>query len=367
MLLKEMPETVCATGGSYLQHQIPDTTLTTLDFPSGVKAHIFVSWLHPFKEQKLVVVGDKKMAVFDDVSEEKLRLYPHKIEWLHRIPVAAKADAEMVPLEMEEPLRAECQHFLDCATNGYVPNTDGREGLRVLQVLQASQASLNQEGFKIRLAHATRSEIPGLESPISATAVGREISAVDYFVHESSYIDDGVEVGAGTKIWHFSHILSGSRIGENCNIGQNVVIGPEVTIGNGCKIQNNVSVYKGVTLEDEVFCGPSMVFTNVYNPRSAIRRMDELRPTLVKEGASIGANATVLCGITIGRYAFIGAGAVVLKDVPDYALVVGNPGKRKGWMCDCGVQIIFDKELGTCRGCSQRYRMIEQDTIQAVN
>jgi UDP-2-acetamido-3-amino-2,3-dideoxy-glucuronate N-acetyltransferase len=174
----------------------------------------------------------------------------------------------------------------------------------------------------------------------------------DYFVHESSYIDEEVEIGAGTKIWHFSHVLSGSRIGENCNIGQNVVIGPEVCIGSGCKIQNNISIYKGVTLEDEVFCGPSMVFTNVYNPRSGIRRMEELRTTLVKKGASIGANATLLCGITIGCYSFIGAGAVVLKDVPDYALVVGNPGKQKGWMCECGVRL--DDDL-TCPACDKRY------------
>jgi UDP-2-acetamido-3-amino-2,3-dideoxy-glucuronate N-acetyltransferase len=351
MLLEEMPQTVYATGGSYLQHQIPDTTLTALDFPSGVKAHIFVSWLHPFKEQKLVVVGDKKMAVFDDVSGEKLLLYPHKIEWLHRIPVAAKAEAEPVQVEMQEPLKAECQHFLECATKGMPPRTDGREGLRVLQVLQALQESLNQEGCKIQLQSFSQAERGSLES-----------GAEDYFVHESSYVDDGVEIGGGTKIWHFSHLLSGSCIGENCNIGQNVVIGPEVTIGNGCKIQNNVSIYKGVTLEDEVFCGPSMVFTNVYNPRSAIKRMDELRPTLVKKGASIGANATVLCGITIGCYSFVGAGAVVLKDVPDYALVVGNPGKQKGWMCECGVRL--GDELN-CPACEKRYEKYE-DSIKPL-
>jgi UDP-2-acetamido-3-amino-2,3-dideoxy-glucuronate N-acetyltransferase len=312
-----------------------------LDFPSGVKAHIFVSWLHPFKEQKLVVVGEKKMAVFDDVSQEKLLLYPHKIEWLQRVPVAAKAEAEFVQVEMDEPLKAECQHFLECVTKGMTPKTDGREGLRVLQVLQASQESLNQDGCKIHLEHATNSNSlpPGS-------------SAKSYFVHESSYIDENVEIGSGTKIWHFSHILSGSRIGEDCNIGQNVVIGPDVTIGIGCKIQNNISIYKGVTLEDEVFCGPSMVFTNVYNPRSAIRRMDEIRTTLVKKGASIGANATVLCGITIGSFSFIGAGAVVLKDVPDYALVVGNPGKQKGWMCECGVRL--DDDLH-CPACEKKY------------
>ena len=356
MLLGEMPETVYATGGSYLQHKIPDTTLTTLDFPSGVKAHIFVSWLHPFKEQKLVVVGDRKMAVFNDVSQEKLLLYPHKIEWLQRIPVAAKAEAEVVMVEMEEPLKAECQHFLECAKKRMAPRTDGREGLRVLQVLQASQESINQDGCKISLAPSSHAWSVVPESPSSQKAVSSELSAKSYFVHESSYLDDGVEIGAGTKIWHFSHVLLGSRIGENCNIGQNVVIGPDVTIGNSCKIQNNVSVYKGVTLEDEVFCGPSMVFTNVYNPRSAIRRMDELRPTLVKKGASIGANATVLCGITIGRYSFVGAGAVVLRDVPDYALVVGNPGKQKGWMCECGVRL--EDELN-CPACEKRYEQYE--------
>jgi UDP-2-acetamido-3-amino-2,3-dideoxy-glucuronate N-acetyltransferase len=350
MLLEEMPATVYATGGSYLQHKIPDTTLTTLDFPSGVKAHIFVSWLHPFKEQKLVVVGDKKMAVFDDVSQEKLLLYPHKIEWLHRIPVAAKAEAEPVQVDMQEPLKAECLHFLECSAKGVTPRTDGKEGLRVLQVLHASQESLNQEGCKIILAPSSNAWTVVPESSYSR-------QAKSYFVHESSYVDDGVEIGGGTKVWHFSHVLSGSRVGENCNIGQNVVIGPDVTIGKGCKIQNNVSIYKGVTLEDEVFCGPSMVFTNVYNPRSAIRRMDELRPTLVKKGASIGANATVLCGITIGCYSFVGAGAVVLKDVPDYALVVGNPGKQKGWMCECGVRL--EDEL-ICPACGKRYEKYEE-------
>jgi len=186
----------------------------------------------------------------------------------------------------------------------------------------------------------------------------REQKAKSYFVHESAYVDGGVEIGVGTKVWHFSHILSGSRIGKKCNIGQNVVIGPDVTIGNGCKIQNNVSVYKGVTLEDEVFCGPSMVFTNVYNPRGAIRRMGELRPTLVKKGATIGANATIICGITIGNSAFIGTGTVVLTDVPDYALMVGNPAKQKGWMCTCGIQLVFKGNSAKCMACKRKYKKI---------
>ena len=175
---------------------------------------------------------------------------------------------------------------------------------------------------------------------------------MDYFVHESAYIDERCEIGKGTKIWHFSHILQNSRIGENCKIGQNVVIGPDVIIGKSCKIQNNVSVYKGVTLEDGIFCGPSMVFTNVYNPRAEIRKMDQVRPTLVKKGATLGANCTIVCGVTIGRYAFIGAGAVIIKDVSDYALIVGNPGKQIGWMCECGVKL--DPEF-TCSDCGKKY------------
>src|ERR1044072_4511775 len=181
----------------------------------------------------------------------------------------------------------------------------------------------------------------------------------NYFVHESSYVDEPCEIGEGTKIWHFCHVMKNSRIGERCNIGQNVVISPEVTIGNNVKIQNNVSIYTGVILEDDVFCGPSMVFTNVVNPRSHVSRKDEYRPTLVKQGASIGANATVVCRHTIGRFAFIGAGAVVTKDIPDYALVVGNPGRIKGWMCECGVQLSFagDDQASTCvcAACGKNY------------
>jgi len=172
----------------------------------------------------------------------------------------------------------------------------------------------------------------------------------DVFIHHTSEVDDGVSIGKGTKIWHFSHIMADTHVGENCNIGQNVVAGPDVFIGNNCKIQNNVSVYKGVRLEDDVFCGPSMVFTNVFNPRAHIKRMDEARPTLVKKGASLGANCTIVCGVTIGRYAFIGAGAVVTKDVPDHALVVGNPASQTGWICECGEKL--DQEM-ICSVCGK--------------
>lgn len=169
-----------------------------------------------------------------------------------------------------------------------------------------------------------------------------------YFVHASSFVDDEVTIGQGTKIWHFSHILPRTRIGTNCNIGQNVVAGPDVEIGSGCKIQNNVSIYKGVTLEDDVFCGPSMVFTNVFNPRANIRRMDEARPTRIRRGASLGANCTIVCGVTVGKYAFVGAGSVVTKNIPDHALVYGNPAVLRGWVCECGEKLQSDFVCGAC-------------------
>jgi UDP-2-acetamido-3-amino-2,3-dideoxy-glucuronate N-acetyltransferase len=181
----------------------------------------------------------------------------------------------------------------------------------------------------------------------------------NYFVHPSSYVDEGVEIGEGTKIWYFCHVMSGSRIGQHCNIGQNVVVSPQVTIGNNVKIQNNVSLYTGVIIEDDAFLGPSMVFTNVVNPRSHVSRKDEYRTTRVRQGASIGANATIVCGVTLGRYCFVGAGSVVTRDVPDYALVYGSPARLRGWICQCGVQIEFapqtEGETATCPACGDRY------------
>jgi UDP-2-acetamido-3-amino-2,3-dideoxy-glucuronate N-acetyltransferase len=174
----------------------------------------------------------------------------------------------------------------------------------------------------------------------------------DYFIHESSYADDGCRIGKGTKIWHFSHIMSGAVIGERCSIGQNVNISAKAIVGNGVKIQNNVSIYDDVIIEDDVFCGPSCVFTNVFNPRAFIERKKEYRKTIVKKGATIGANATIICGVTIGEYSFIGAGSVVTKDVLAYALVYGNPARRTGWMCECGVRL---NENMVCPGCGRRY------------
>ena len=335
-LLGEMPDAVSAQGGNYLHQQIADTTVTMLSFPSGVKSHIFVSWLHPFKEQKLIVVGDRKMAVFDDMEKkDKLLLYPHSIHWKGQVPVANRADAQPVELEKSEPLRDECAHFLECLRTRKRPRTDGEEGLRVLSVLQRCQEALEPKPVA-----APRQPAPPKRP---------------WFVHESAFIDEGVEIGDGTSIWHVSHVLKGSKIGRSCKIGQNVVIGPNAVVGNGVKLQNNVSVYEGVTLEDHVFCGPSMVFTNVFNPRSEIPRMSELKPTLVKRGATLGANCTIVCGTTIGRYAFVGAGSVVTKDVPDYACVMGSPARISGWMCECGAKLAWQAEESHC-SCGVRFR-----------
>ena len=178
----------------------------------------------------------------------------------------------------------------------------------------------------------------------------------DYFVHESSYVDDGAVVGSGTKIWHFCHVMPGAVIGERCSLGQNVVVMPGTRIGNNVKIQNNVSIYEGVVLEDDVFCGPSCVFTNVINPRSQVIRKTEYRPTVVRRGGTIGANATIVCGVTLGEYSFIGAGAVVRNDVPAYALMVGVPARRVGWVCRCGVRLEFGDGAGQCKACGTAYR-----------
>jgi UDP-2-acetamido-3-amino-2,3-dideoxy-glucuronate N-acetyltransferase len=187
-----------------------------------------------------------------------------------------------------------------------------------------------------------------------------EDSGLIYFAHPTAIIDDGAKIGKGTKIWHFSHVMPGCVIGNNCNLGQNVVISPEVVLGNNVKVQNNVSIYTGVTCEDDVFLGPSMVFTNVTNPRSAINRRGQYAKTLVKKGASIGANATIICGHDIGEFAFIGAGAVVTKTIPPYALVVGNPAKQTGWMSEYGQHLKFDKEgIAVCAESGERYRLDE--------
>jgi len=332
----EMPQEISAHGGYYLHHNIADVTLTTMSFKDNIKAHIFVSWLHPFKEQRLVVVGDRKMAEFDDTNpKNKLLLYAHNIEWIERVPVPRPGEAEVVAVPPEEPLRTECQDFINCMETRNKPRVDGHKGLQVLEVLASCQKSLEQDGVLI--------------------FTGKQDT--DFFAHKTVTIDKPCQIGAGTKIWHFSHLMPDVTTGENCIIGQNVFIGKGVKIGNLVKIENNVSIFQGVTLEDNVFCGPSCVFTNVINPRSHVSRKAEFKPTLVKEGATIGANATIICGNTLGKYAFIGAGSVVSSDVPDYALAYGNPARLHGWVCECGEKLDFgQKEQTQCPRCGKGYQ-----------
>jgi len=190
----------------------------------------------------------------------------------------------------------------------------------------------------------------------------------NYFAHETAVIDEGCQIGEGTKIWHFSHVMTGAVIGRKCNLGQNVVVSPGVVLGNNVKVQNNVSIYTGVICEDDVFLGPSMVFTNVINPRSAIVRRDQYQKTLVKKGASIGANATIICGVTLGEFSFVGAGAVVNKDVQPYSLVVGNPARHIGWMSEYGHWLHFDKEgIAVCQESGERYQLRNKNVVKITD
>lgn len=352
-LIGSEPETVEAVGGYYLHKTIADVTTTHLSFSGGEQAHIFVSWLHPFKEQKLIVVGDRGMAVFDDGQawDKKLTLYPHQVSWREGMPLPAKAEAEWIPIEESEPLRAECQHFIDCVEKDLTPLTNGEEGIQVLKILDKASRSLDEK-FSLTKVNA---KIPRTKQ--------KNKNFVDVMIHESSYVDDQVEIGSGSKIWHFSHILSGTKIGKNVIIGQNVMIGPDVVIGNQCKIQNNVSLYTGITLEDGVFCGPSCVFTNVNNPRAEINRKSEFRPTYVERGATIGANATIVCGHRIGAYSFIAAGAVVTNDVPPYALMAGVPAKRIGWMSEAGEKLGEDLQ---CKRTLEQYRLNSKNQLEKI-
>lgn len=350
-LARSEPDAVSAVGSTFLHRQIADVTTTHLSFPNGVEGHVFVSWLHPFKEQKLVVIGDHGMAVFDDGEEweNKLLHYPHEVAWRDGIPSAAKANAIPVPVVPAEPLIRECEHFISCVATGATPRTDGREGIRVLRVLDAAERSMR----------ATTTTAP---SAVATAAQGRPDGAGDdVFVHETAFVDEPSQIGPGTKIWHFSHVLAGSRIGRDCVLGQNVMVGPDVSIGDGCKIQNNVSVFKGVTLEEGVFCGPSAVFTNVLTPRAEVDRRDEFLPTRVERGASIGANATIVCGNTVGAYSVIGAGAVVTSDVVPHSLMVGVPARRVGWVSHDGERLGDDL---VCPRSGRRYRETPVGTLE---
>ena len=344
-LARSEPDAVSAVGSTFLHREIVDVTTTHLSFANGIQGHVFVSWLHPFKEQKLVAIGDRGMAVFDDGEpwETKVRHYPHQVAWKDGIPEPAKASVVAIAVEPAEPLRLECEHFLSCIATGATPQTDGREAVRVLRVLDAAERSM-----RAAAGSATSPEPTAPDAP---------------FVHESAFVDQPSEIGAGTKIWHFSHVLAGSRLGRDCVVGQNVMIGPDVSVGDGCKIQNNVSIFKGVTLEDGVFCGPSAVFTNVLIPRAEVNRKDEFRPTVVQRGATIGANATVVCGHTIGAYSMVAAGAVVTRDVAPHSLMAGVPARRIGWVSHDGDRLGDDL---TCPRSGRRYHEVPGGGLEEI-
>ena len=346
-----LPIEVRCMGGAYLNHNVADTTLTFLRFSGDIRAHIYVSWLNPFKEQKLTVVGSDGMLVFDDTLswDKKLALYKGYLQWKDgHFPVPIKNNGEYIPVDQEEPLKRECEQFIMCCETRNRPLTDGREGLRVLKVLRMAQESIENEGKKVL-------SIPG--SPKK-----------DFFVHPTAIVDDGAKIGEGTRIWHFSHIMAGAMIGNGCNIGQNVFVGDGVRIGNNVKIQNNVSIYKGVEIEDDVFLGPSCVLTNIRNPRSQVVRRHLYEQTILKRGATIGANATIVCGVTIGRYAFIAAGAVITKDVPDYALMAGNPARRIGWMSRHGHRLTPDEDgIMICPESGLRYKEVEPGVVKCID
>src|SRR5262245_63838821 len=281
------------------------------------------------------------MAVFAaPLPVDKLQLYPHRVDWIKRVPVAVKAEAQTVTIADVEPLLQECAHFIACVASRQRPRTDGANGVEVLEILEACQQSLEHDG-----------------APISRRPVERRPPSPRpaYMAHPTAILDSGCEIGDGTQIWHYTHVMADAKIGRNCRVGQNVFVAKDVVVGDNVKIQNNVSLFEGVILEEDVFCGPSMVFTNVLSPRSAISRRNEFRRTIVRRGATIGANATILCGVTIGAHAFVGAGAVLTRDLPDYALAYGNPARIRGWMCPCGIRIVFDPPdiRGACPSCGR--------------
>ena len=342
----ELPDQVRCIGEAFLNTGVADVTLTTMRFPGGVNAHVHVSWINPFKEQKLTVVGSHAMLVFDDTLpwKEKLVLYRQPLVWSGgQVPETNKSKGELLEIPEEEPLRVECSHFLECCDQCKSPITDGREGLRVLQVLNAAQQSLDRNGE--------------VSNP---SLVTYHSSLDDFFSHPTAIIDPEAKIGAGSKVWQFSHIMAGAEVGDQCNIGQNVVVSPGVKLGRNVKVQNNVSIYTGVICEDDVFLGPSVVFTNINNPRSAVVRRDQYVTTHIRKGASIGANATIVCGNELGEYCFIGAGSVVTKPVKPFALVAGNPARQIGWMSRQGEKLdlpVKGDGEAACPATGEKYQL----------
>lgn len=332
-LVRTPMTSITASGLNAIQQHITDDVHVHLTFEDAIAAHIHVSWFWPEDERRMVIVGTKGMITYDE--------HQNRV-WLHRKGVHSDLStwdegSEELSITTADALEAEARDFLNCVGKRTQPIADGKIGRDVVRILVEAGQALDKDANN--------------RNPI-------------YFVHPSAYIDQPVRIGRGTRIWHFSHVMTGAEIGEWCNLGQNVFVGCNVTIGNNVKIQNNVSVYEGVTLEDDVFCGPSMVFTNVDIPRSANpRESSGYLKTLVKRGCTIGANATIVCGVTLGEHSFVGAGAVVTKDVPAYALVYGNPARIQGWMCQCGDKLTCISKQAVCSGCGQVYEKITGEQV----
>ena len=321
-LIKEMPQSVVCNGKDHINKGVHDVTNSILKFKDAY-VNINVNWLNPYKEQKMAIIGEKGMILFDDVSKDnKLTYFPEYIQYSADIqsnPMPIKNNGENIEIDLStSPLLIECRHFVECCMERKTPITDGEEGVRVLKVLDALNKSLIQNKEIFLLEKSTK-----------------------YFTHETAIVDDGADIGKGTKIWHYSHICSGAKIGKNCNIGQNVYIAGDAIIGDNCKVQNNVSIYAGVEADDYVFFGPSCVLTNDINPRGMYSKNGKYIKTKLETGVTLGANCTIVCGNTIGKHSLIGAGAVICKNVEAYSIMVGNPGKKIGEIDDKGKRILF--------------------------
>ena len=347
-LLGARPVEIVSRGGAHLQPGVHDSTMTILQYPGNVMCHNYVSWLHPFKEHRIVLIGSKGMLRFDDSSDRKeLLFYEKGIDWINGEPIKREGVTEVIPYGVEAPLTAELQYFAD-NLDGRIEKADGRNAVEVLEILEQATEQIEDIDYR---SHSSKI------SP--AAVIGRDVK-----IHESAYVDQGCTVGDKTKIWHYSHVQQDASIGARCSLGQNVNVGTGVKIGNDVRIQNNVSVFEGVEIEDYVFCGPSMTFTNVLNPRARYPvGTDKYGKTTVKEGASIGANATIVCGNTIGRYAFIAAGAVVTKDVPDYAFMVGVPARQDGWVTIGGERIPSDYRGSVMCSVSGLEHIVDGDAL----
>ena len=318
-----LPDVLYCTGKDNLTKGIHDITNTVLEWKDkNIYVNINVNWLNPFKEQKLTIIGEKGMILFDDtLKEDKLKLFKDYIKWSDTIPIYPspnKSDGIVIDCDYEKsPLYKECKHFIECCQERKTPITSGEEGLRVLKVLNYSTNSLHNDGKKIYLSDYHK----------------------EYFSHPTSIIDQGCLINKNAKIWHFTHVTKNAIIGENTSIGQNCYI--DGLLGKNCKVQNNISVYNGVECSDNVFIGPSAVFTNDINPRCEYPKNGNYVKTIIKQGVSIGAGSVIRCGVTLNEYCFIGCGSVVVKDVPSYKIVVGNPAKVIGEIDKLGNRTIY--------------------------